>query len=536
MNAPLFGTRLLAAGLIDEDQLRIALLEQKKSGRRLGHELVALGFAPENEVCDLLAHQLGCRRFDPARDPVSHEAIRLLPPETARRHQVLPVAIDAGRLSLATASPSSHEAISGIRRHLPAELQVDLLLAGEAEMAQAIDRHYGNTLLIDHLLEALESEGSLPSLRGDSPAVQLVETLLADAVRQGASDLHLAPEKACLRIRYRIDGILRTVRVLHKSGWAPLASRLKILAGLNIAETRAPQDGHFSRSIGGHEVDFRVSTQPTIHGENIVLRILDRHKGLLPLESLGLSDDEFHLLEQILARPDGLLLVTGPTGSGKTTTLYSLLRRLNHEGVNIMTLEDPVEYPLPLLRQTSITDNMKLDFASGIRAMLRQDPDIILIGEIRDAETAAMALRAALTGHRVLASLHAGSAVTALSRLRELGIEPERLHGNLCGIIAQRLLRRRCTRCTEAPSPENAATCPQCAGSGYLGRQAVLEILRIDPHLDALLAARANPAEILTAARAAGFTPLAEKGMQLVRKGITTRAEVARVIDLSDAG
>lgn len=531
------GKHLLKAGLINEDQLRIALLEQRKSGCRLGKQLARLGFAAEGDIHDLLAIQLGVERYDPRRHPVSREAILLVPSETARQQCLLPIAVDPEhkRWRLALASPQDPGTIDSVRRHTPPGLAAEILLASEGEIETAIDLHYGHALAIEHILGEFEGSERIASLNGDSPAVRLVDALLADAVRRHASDLHFAPEKACLRIRYRIDGILQTIRILHKSTWPPLASRLKILAGMNIAETRAPQDGHFCRPLGGREIDFRVATQPTIDGENIVLRILDRQKGIVPLESLGISETQRQQIETMLARPEGLFLVTGPTGSGKTTTLYSLINRLNHDGVNIMTLEDPVEYPLPVLRQTSLSDNIKLDFAGGVRAMLRQDPDIILIGEIRDAETAAMALRASLTGHRVFATLHAGSAISALSRLRELGIDPRQLHGNLSGIVAQRLLRRICSGCrAEAPAVPREGKCPHCNGSGYSGRLALLEIFRIDTGLDLLLADAASPAQLLAEARRRGFSSLAENGLQLVRAGITTREELARVVDLSE--
>ncbi|MFV5215633.1 GspE/PulE family protein [Azonexus caeni] len=533
MTAQPIGKQLLKAGLINEDQLRIALLEQRKSGCRLGKQLAKLGFAADNAIHDILARHLGVERYDPGRHTISREAILLVPSETARQHRLLPIAIEREqrRWRLALASPQDPGALESVRRHTPAGLSAEILLASEGEIESALDLHYGHALAIENLLGEFEGSGKIASLHGDSPAVRLIDALLGDAVRRHASDLHFAPELACLRIRYRIDGILRTIRILHKSTWPPLASRLKILAGMNIAETRAAQDGHFCRPIGGREIDFRVAAQPTIHGENIVLRILDRQKGIVPLESLGIGENELQRIETMLARPEGLLLVTGPTGSGKTTTLYSLINRLNHDGVNIMTLEDPVEYPLPLLRQTSLSDNIKLDFAGGIRSMLRQDPDIVLIGEIRDAETAAMALRATLTGHRVFATLHAGNAISALSRLRELGIDPRQLHGNLSGIIAQRLLRRCCPSCTTA-TPER--DCPRCGGSGYNGRLALLEILRIDAGLDLLLADAASPAQLLAEARRRGFASLAENGLQLVDAGVTTRAEVARVVDLSE--
>jgi len=537
MNFQPIGEQMLKAGLINQDQLRIALLEQRTSGFRLGNQLAHLGFATDSDIHDALALQMGLERYNPGCHLISREAINLLSSDTARRQHLLPITVehDRQRWRLAMAEPRDPGALECVHRHTPAGMSPDILLASEAEIENALDQHYGYTLTIENILGEFEAGGKLASFHGESPAVRLIDALLADAVRQHASDLHFAPEKACLRIRYRVDGILHTVRIIHKSTWQPLSSRLKILSGMNIAETRAPQDGHFSRQFGGREIDFRVATQPTIYGENIVLRILDRRKGILPLARLGISERELELITGMLRRPGGLLLVTGPTGSGKTTTLYSMINRLDGDDVHIVTLEDPVEYPLPRLRQTSLSDNIKLDFAGGIRSTLRQDPDILLIGEIRDAETAAMTLRATLTGHRVFATLHAGSAISALSRLRELGIDSRQLHGNLSGIVAQRLIRRCCPSCRPADQRVSiSGPCPQCNGSGYSGRVALLEILRIDAQLDLLLAEAASSARILETARRQGFSNLAENGLQLVQQGITTREELCRVVDLSE--
>jgi type II secretory ATPase GspE/PulE/Tfp pilus assembly ATPase PilB-like protein len=549
MNAKLLGQHLLEAGLIDEDQLRIALVEQQKSRQPLGTLIHTLGFADEPGVSDVLSRQLGLERFDPVRHDINPEAIRLLPAETARHHRILPIDFTPGKRQwrLAMSSPSDHLALASVRAHTPAGVDTDILLAAPGEIEQAIDLHYGCALAIDGILEEFEGRGPLSALSGDSPAVRLIDALLADAVRRQASDIHFEPEAASLRIRYRIDGMLETIRVLHRSTWAPLTSRIKVISGMNIAENRLPQDGHLGRPIGGRNIDFRVSSQPTIHGESIVLRILDRQKGIVPLESLGVDDEHQNLLERMLSRPEGLFLVTGPTGSGKTTTLYSLLNRIRNDGVNVMTLEDPVEYPLPLLRQTSLSENVKMDFADGVRSMLRQDPDIMLIGEIRDAETAAMTLRAALTGHQVFATLHAGSAIAALSRLAEFGITPRMLHGNLTGIVAQRLVRRLCPncRCERPASPAESAllgspvlpapgACPSCRQRGYRGRLVLMEVLRIDRALDLLLADAASPPELHSAARKRGFRTLADNALEAVRRGETTLEEVARSVDLSE--
>ena len=284
--------------------------------------------------------------------------------------------------------------------------------------------------------------------------VRLVNALLVDAVKRGASDIHFEPEFAFLRVRYRIDGVLEKVRSLHKTYLPGITVRIKVVSDMNIAETRAPQDGRLSLNLNGRPVDFRVSTQPTIHGENIVLRVLDREKSIISLDQMSLPKHVLNTLSLMLARPEGILIVTGPTGSGKTTTLYSLLAQVNDETVNIMTLEDPVEYPVALMRQTSVNEAAKMDFANGIRSMMRQDPDIILVGEVRDKDTAEMAFRAAMTGHQVFTTLHTNSALGAFPRLLDIGILPDIMAGNIIGVIAQRLVRLLCTHCKEAYEPE----------------------------------------------------------------------------------
>jgi type IV pilus assembly protein PilB len=382
--------------------------------------------------------------------------------------------------------------------------------------------------------------------------VRLISALLADAVERAASDIHFEPEQNFLRIRYRIDGVLRQIRSLHKTYWPAMAVRLKVMAKMNIAETRAPQDGRISATMSGRVVDFRVASLPTTHGENIVLRILDRQKGIVPLDKLGLEDAALELLKRMIARPEGIILVTGPTGSGKTTTLYSILNHINSDGINIMTLEDPVEYPMTLIRQTSVSDAAKLDFANGVRALMRQDPDAILVGEVRDKDTAEMAFRAAMTGHQVYSTLHTNSAVGAIPRLLDIGIVPDVMSGNIIGIVAQRLVRKLCRTCRQSYDPEvkerrvlgltpaepavlyRGVGCEQCDYQGYRGRQSILEILKIDGGLDELIARRATAREILTSARAKGFKTLADDGVRMVRAGHTSLDELMRVVDLTD--
>ncbi|MCX8085384.1 MAG: ATPase, T2SS/T4P/T4SS family [Rhodocyclaceae bacterium] len=555
------GQVLIAQGVISEDQLRIALLEQMKCNQPVGKLLVSLGFVSEATLRDALGESLGHKSVDLSRATADPEALRLVPREIAKRHHMLPLDYDPEerRMTLAIADPNDIVALDRLRALISPDLVIETVIAGESELARAIDQHYGYELSIDGILHEIETgEIDFHSLANSSdeysqPVVRLIDALLTDAVKREASDIHFEPEASFLRIRYRIDGILRQIRALHKSYWAAMAVRLKVMSGMNIAETRAPQDGRISMNISGRAVDFRCASQPTIHGENIVLRILDRQKGIVPLDKLGLDEAQQELLRRMMARPEGIILVTGPTGSGKTTTLYSMLNHINDEGINIMTLEDPVEYPMAMIRQTSVAEAAKLDFANGIRSMMRQDPDVILVGEIRDSETAEMAFRAAMTGHQVYSTLHTNSALGVVPRLLDIGVLPDIMAGNIIGVIAQRLVRRLCTHCRkpypaskeelrllgaerfrQAPILYRPSGCPLCDYQGYKGRLAIMEILRMDADLDDLIVRRATQRELRNLAAEKGFRTLADDGLRRVIEGVTSLEEVARVVDLTE--
>jgi general secretion pathway protein E/type IV pilus assembly protein PilB len=484
----------------------------------------------------------------------------MVPQELAHRHTVLPLSFDksANQLTLAMADTFNVVALDQIRALHGGTFQVTAVLGGEADILRAIEQFYGFDLSIDGILQEIETgEIDYQSLQVGNdeyshPMVRLIDALLADAVQRGASDIHFEPEAGFLRIRYRIDGVLRQVRSLHKNYWPAMVVRLKVVSNMNIAESRAPQDGRISLSLVGRQIDFRVAAQPTLHGENIVLRILDRQKGLVALHKLGLTDDNLHQLKLMLARPEGIILVTGPTGSGKTTTLYSVLSHVNTEGVNIMTMEDPVEYPMAMIRQSSINESAKMGFADGIRSMMRQDPDVILVGEIRDHETAEMAFRAAMTGHQVFSTLHTNSAVGAIPRLLDIGVLPDIMAGNIIGIVAQRLVRCLCPECKYASyagelelqllgvDPEakeviiyQAVGCKVCEQQGYKGRTTVMELLRINADLEELIARRVSTRELLNKAIAGGFRPLADDACRRVLDGTTSLDEISRVVDLT---
>ena len=554
------GQLLIDKGILSEDQLRISLLEQQKSNQPIGKLLVSLGFVSEATLRDALSESLGKESIELSNAIIDPAARELIPRDLAKRHHFLPLDYDAGhrRLTIAIADVNNIVALDRIRTLVGDDVEIDTLLAGEAEIGRAIDQAYGYELSIDGILHEIETgEIDFRDLQSSAdeysqPVVRLIDSILTDAVKREASDIHFEPEIGFLRIRYRIDGMLRQVRSLHQSYWPAMAVRIKVMSGMNIAETRAPQDGRINLNMRGRQIDFRVSVQPTIHGENLVLRILDRQKGLVALEGLGLVDKQLDQLRLMIARPEGIILVTGPTGSGKTTTLYSVLNHINSEGVNIMTLEDPVEYPMALVRQTSVAEAVKLDFANGIRSMMRQDPDVVLVGEIRDGETAEMAFRAAMTGHQVFSTLHTNSAIGAIPRLLDIGVLPDIMAGNIIGIVAQRLVRRLCLHCktpyqaeshelrllgvhADAPRPVifRPCGCDRCEFQGYRGRLAIMEILRMNADLDELIARRCTAREVRQMAEQQGFVPLAEDGLRRVLDGSTSLEELGRVVDLT---
>lgn len=553
------GELMIQQGLISQDQLRIALIEQEQNNIPLGRQLVRLGFVSENMVRDLVAHTIGQESIDLSTVVADVDALTMVPEDFSRRYHLLPVAYEDATKTMIVAMADMFNvvALDQLRAMLGGQIQLKPVLAAEAQLEEHIDQFYGYELSVDGILREIETgEIDYQSLTAEGeeytqPVVRLVGALLMDAVKRGASDIHFEPEFAFLRIRYRIDGVLQQVRSLHKSYWPGVAVRLKVISGMDIAETRSPQDGRLNMNLCGRPIDFRVSSHPTIHGENIVLRVLDRERSIIPLERMGLRTNTLDQLKLMMTRPEGILVVTGPTGSGKTTTLYSLLSHKNTEAVNIMTLEDPVEYPVTQMRQTSVAEVNKVDFANGIRSIMRQDPDIILVGEVRDADTATMAFRAAMTGHQVFTTLHTNSALGAIPRLTDIGISPDIMAGNIIGVVAQRLVRVLCPHCKEPTKPtdeerkilgvkRNEAIqifkhkgCKRCNQTGYRGRMAIMELLRIDNDLDSLIARRAHFDELRKLALEKGFTTLADDGVRRILEGYTSIDEVMRVIDLT---
>lgn len=554
----LLGERLVEEGKISKDQLTIALTEHKKSKQKLGEILVSMGFVDVEVVREAVGSYVGYASMslkDVVPDPKS---ISLVSETFAHNYQLMPISLESDVLKVAMANPGDILVLDKLRRHLQnPKIQVQPVLVVESEIQTAIDNYYGYELSIEGILKELETgKADLNSISANNeysqPMVRLVDNLLTDAVKRNASDIHFEPEEDYIRIRYRIDGVLQEIRLLHKMFWSGLVVRLKVLSDLDLTEQRVPQDGRMSLIVHGRRIDFRVSSLPGTHGENFVLRILDREKGIVPLDDLGLDKESYDDLKLMMGRPTGILLVTGPTGSGKTTTLYSILNELNDIGVNIMTLEDPVEYPMSLIRQTPVNEEIGMGFAAGIKALLRQDPDIILIGEIRDAETAEMSIRAAMTGHQVFATLHTNSAIGAIPRLLDIGVSRSIMSGNIIGIVAQRLARKLCKYCKEKYEPEpfeksllsisddsdtilyKAKGCDKCNGVGYKGRLAVLETLRFTTEMDELLLEGASQHALLEKAIENGFSTMAQSGIRWVKQGETTLEEISRVVNLTE--
>lgn len=566
------GERLLHHKKISRDQIKIALHEQRRSKERLGEILVKLGFLTDETLATALAEHTGHEWIDLKTCAVDPRTISRVPRAVIGRCRVIPLSFDGNILRLAVADPLDISSMDEVRRYFPRPTEIVQLIASETDITETIDRYARAPADFDALLQELEGIGTQqqkPSDGWEHPIVRLVNTILTEAVREGASDVHLEPESSFVRLRVRIDGVLKQKHALHTAHWPQLSHRLKIMAGMNIADTRSMQDGRFHMQIGGAEIDFRMAIMPTVQGENIVIRILDHRRALLPLERLGYEDAALKEIQKILERPEGIVLVTGPTGSGKTTTLYAMLKRLSKIDVNIMTLEEPVEYQFEMIRQTSIQENQGLGFAEGVRGILRQAPDIIFIGEIRDDDTARMALRASMTGHQVFSTLHCNDCFGALPRLNDLGLTSRMMSENIVGIVAQRLVRKLCPHCRclrpadeaertlldpfrcvsvekivpgfaeaqtgfDAPvTVAEAKGCVLCDHAGYKGRSAVVEVLRISSEMDDLIAADAPRAVLRKQAAKEGFRSMAADGVAKVLRHETSLDELRRNVDLT---
>lgn len=555
------GEILISKGLISKDQLQVAKKQMNLTGQSsLGDILVNMGFVTESALGEAISKTSGIKKFDLKSIVLDPRLIRKIPKEIALRYKIIPVSINSRKVFVAIHDVYDVIALDKVRRYFPSNLAIEPLYSPDTDILDVIDQYYDYEMSIDGILKEIENakEGIETDLTSDvedykNPIVRLVDSILIDAVHMASSDIHFEPEENFLRLRYRIDGEMRQIRAFHKDYWAAIAVRIKIMSNMNIAESRKPQDGHATANVLGREVDFRVATQPTVHGENIVMRILDKTKSLVNLDQLGYSKHNQKILKKLLKKPEGIIVVTGPTGSGKTTTLYSVLHYINTVGKNIMTLEDPVEYEIPLIRQSSVKEG-GMNFSDGIKSILRQDPDIIFVGEIRDADTANIAIRAAMTGHQVFTTLHTNDAVGVIPRLIDIGIRPYLLSGALICCIAQRLVRLLCPHCKksvvateeeckilgvnikkqEAPEIYTHVGCEKCDNIGYKGRIAVAEILVISRTIDEMISLNSTTNAIFEQAKKEGFVSMTQDGINKVLEGNTDLEELINNVDMTE--
>ncbi len=486
--------------------------------------LVDLGGIPEETLLTAIHHFSGISSYDPKSLP-SSEIIKQFPKILAYQGPGFPISITETHVHFVLADPFDEDFQTIIRRFFK-DKSIQFYCASAVTIFEILDKIYGNTQDFEAILSQFDDfflRSQKINLQ-ESPPTQFVEALLKQAILSNASDIHLEPEEHTLRIRLRIDGELHPLITTQKKYYAPILIRLKVIGRMNIAEGRLPQSSHLRQSILGKQVDFRLSTHPTLHGENMVIRVLDSKGSALTLDHLGFEESSLRQLKKLLNQQEGLIVVTGPTGSGKTTTLYAILRSMAHLQKNIMTLEQPIEYRLPFIRQTEIPENHEfLNFAAGIRSILRQDPDIILVGEIRDPETAAMAIRASMTGHLVLTTLHTHDALGAINRLQDLGVSAHHISDHLKGIIAQRLVRLICPEC-------QAKGCEICQGIGFKGRQAMEEIITISPNLQTHIRENVSAVKLRKTIEEEGFESMKTKGLRLVDQGKTTLEELEKII------
>jgi len=559
------GEMLLEADLINQDQLDRALADQKKLGLRLGQYLVTQNFVKEDNMIGVLSRQLRIDRYTPDKYPADPKLSGTIPLDLAQRLKVVPLRKKQNLLTIAMVDPLDINAVDTVE--MMTNLEVEPVVCTDRELNQLISLTFGMQSGIVEALEKIDtadveveretearpvSDVQISSIQGmaqEAPVVRLVNSILAQAAREGASDIHISPEAKTVQLRFRIDGKLHEVPSPPRSMILPIVSRLKILSNMDISVTRVPQDGRFTVRMENREINVRASVIPTIHGENAVLRLLDMSSKVYTLEELGMSDQDRAKIEAVVDKPYGMILSTGPTGSGKTTSLYAILQRINQPDINIITLEDPVEYRVEKIRQTQLNRKAGMTFASGLRSILRQDPDVIMVGEIRDAETAGIATQAALTGHRVLSTVHTNDAAGAVTRLIDMGVEPFLVSSVLLVSFAQRLVRTICPYCRERYEPPRAALeawgldkvknpnfqrgtgCPQCLNTGYRGRTGIFEILVMDDEIQEMVIQNNTAQEITRYARNAGkLRTLKDDATDKVARGITTLEEAASTV------
>jgi type IV pilus assembly protein PilB len=563
------GEILLTAGLLTEQQLEEALAEQTRSYRRFGEILIQENLVTEDDVIEAQAIQTDMPHVHLNEVTIPKEIVNLVPESLARTYTLLPVSVSADRISVALANPLDVEALDAVQRHC--KKRVEPLLASESRIQAILDEMYGGAGVSDILasIEEAVSDVEVQSTEqeemqdddvaearrqsGQAPVIKTVNLVLQDAVKKRASDIHFEPRASALEIRYRIDGVLQHVRDLPKALQAAVTSRIKIVSDMDISEKRKPQDGRMAMKINNKQVDLRVSTLPVQHGERVVIRVLDKSAQAFSLEKVGFSEQDLKLFEQLIRKPYGIILVTGPTGSGKTTTLYAALNHIKSVETNIITCEDPIEYELEGVNQSAVNVKAGLTFAAQLRAILRQDPDVILVGEIRDRETAEVAFQAAMTGHLVFSTLHCNSAPSAITRLLDMQVEPFLISSSIIGVLAQRLVRMLCPRCKQPYVPgidELAALgltgqqhkavfhkpvgCDQCDHRGYTGRTPVIELMPVGEHLRALTITSPSSDQVREAAIATGMRTMKDHAIEKLLAGITSLEEVRRCVFIDE--
>lgn len=545
------GDILVESKQITAEQLEKALIVQKESGERLGKVLIQLGFITEKSIIEVLEFQLGVPHIDLFDILIDKTVATLIPVSLAEKYKIIPIAKHNSILKLAMVDPTNFFAMDDVRMVTGCEIQP--FIATEKDVMRAIRQCYGVSELVEKAVNQLRPGDAIAApeidAADDAPIISIVNSLITQAIKDRVSDIHIEPLENEVRVRFRVDGMLREVISFPKYSHAAIISRIKVISGMNIAEKRLPQDGRIMIQESGNEVDIRTSTLPTIRGEKVVMRILDKKAIILDVHSLGLAQENIEKYYQLYTRSYGMILVTGPTGSGKTTTLYSTLTALNSSEKNIITVEDPVEYLLEGINQIQVNHKTGMTFASGLRSILRQDPNIIMVGEIRDSETADIAIRAALTGHLVLSTLHTNDACGAITRLVDMGIEPFLISSSVLGVVAQRLVRVICPDCKKAyiPAPDShersflklqpedsivlykGTGCSRCNHSGYQGRIAIHEVLPLTNRLKELINQGISGHELAIAAERAGMRSMVQDGVDKALKGCTTLGEVMRV-------
>ncbi|MBN2288454.1 MAG: Flp pilus assembly complex ATPase component TadA [Candidatus Glassbacteria bacterium] len=546
------GELLVERGLLTKDQLSVALKEQGRTGKRMGEVLVSLGFCGEDDISRVVASQAGVKMMDLSQAKPDPAALELIDEEFAKHNKLVPVRLSGDNLVVAMDTTLDVMLIDKLQGKTGKFIEI--VQATETDILQAIDRFYGGETSEDDAIEQLSLEAEQVERGGEqvgeeeSPVVKLVDQLLLKGAKLGATDIHIEPDENTVRTRFRVDGILQQGPSLPKTLQSGLIARLKVMGNLNIAESRMPQDGRFRFYMGKRKIDLRLSTLPTVFGENVVMRLLDKSKVILGMDRLGFTPKNSELFKDLISRPNGIILVTGPTGSGKTTTLYAALSYINSSDRKIVTLEDPVEYEIPMIRQAQINVRAGFTYAAGMRSILRQDPDIILVGEIRDAETAEIAVQAALTGHLVFSTLHTNDSAGAFPRLIDMGIESFLVSSSVICVVAQRLIRKICPKCKTEYQPTDedlhklglndkgrkykfytGKGCDFCSGTGYQGRCAIYEILKVNQKIEKLILERADGPEIRQAAADGGMMTLLHDALIKAVNGQTSIQEVLRV-------